>query len=206
MTQRTTGLYRLGQLPRVYAAFQNFLGGERTKREIVSCYLRPHVGDRILDIGCGSASLRSTLGDVVYTGIGLNAKHIAAAREKHGEAGTFLCGDFQSLEGKIDGPFDLVMCIGVLHHLSDEQVQTLGRIVAERLAKLGRLVTIDPTFVERQNPIAHWLARSDSGRNVRTPSAYETLVRGAFDAVKVDLRHDLLRVPYTHCIITAQRN
>ena len=98
------------------------------------------------------------------------------------------------------------MCIGVLHHLSDEQVQTLGRIVAERLAKLGRLVTIDPTFVERQNPIAHWLARSDSGRNVRTPSVYETLVRGAFDAVKVDLRHDLLRVPYTHCIITAQRN
>lgn len=206
MTQRITGLYRLTQFPRVYAAFQSMLGGERTRRELVETYLHPKAGERVLDIGCGSASLLPDLGEIHYTGIDLNSEHIATAKQRFGHKASFHCGSVATLGQFVDGPFDLVIGIGLLHHLDDDEVDELCRLIKDRLVPGGRFVTVDPAFVIGQNPLAYWLAARDSGECVRSPEAYMERLQPFFGKFCVTIRHDLLRVPYTHCIIAAHRD
>ncbi len=67
------------------------------------------------------------------------------------------------------------MAIGLLHHLDDHAVAKLARFTARMLSPNGRFVSIDPAFVEGQNPIGRWLAARDSGENVRAPDAYQAL-------------------------------
>jgi SAM-dependent methyltransferase len=205
MSQKTAGLYRLTQWPALYALLQGALGGGRTRASLIRDHLRPSDGMRVLDIGCGSASLLPDLGAVHYTGIDSNPEHIAHARALHGARGRFLQGHAETLGAEIAPPFDLVMCIGVLHHLDDAVVERLATVVAPWLAPGGRFVTVDPAFVAGQNPIARFLAARDSGQNVRAPEAYRALLAGAFPKVAMRVRHDLLRVPYTHCILEASQ-
>ena len=65
-------------------------------------------------------------------------------------------------------------------------------------------MTIDPCFAPGQSPVARWLLRRDRGRFVRTRPAYLALAREAYPSVESDLRHDLLRIPYTHLVMVAR--
>ena len=46
------------------------------------------------------------------------------------------------------------------------------------------MITLDPVFTERQNPIARLLISLDRGRHVHSPAGYEALARGAFAHVE----------------------
>ena len=203
MVQKTTGLYRLTQIPMLYDGFQRMLGGRRSRTKLVAEYIRPKSGDNVLDLGCGPASILPCLGKVSYVGIDLNGDHIEKARADHGAAGSFHAGDFASLQTDLKGTFDLVLCLGFLHHIDDRRVLELARLAREYLAPGGRFFAIDPVFADGQPKIARWLAANDSGRCVRTASAYRNLVAPAFGNCETHVRHDLLRVPYSHCISTA---
>lgn len=200
MAQRITGLYRLTQISKLYSAFQSLLGGEKTRAILRDELIKPQPGLRILDLGCGHASIRPLLGEVEYVGIDLNPDHIARAKRDHAGRGRFHCGDFSSLDGELGGTFDLVLCIGLLHHLDDEQVRHLGEIARTYLRPGGRFFAIDPAFVPSQHWLARLLAARDSGQNVRAPEGYSALIAPAFPDVSITIRHDVLRVPYTHCI------
>ena len=69
------------------------------------------------------------------------------------------------------------------------------------LSAKGRLVTYDGCYVPDQSRIARWLLRNDRGQYVRTRDAYEKLAGSAFARVEPHLRHDMLRIPYTHLIL-----
>jgi len=68
----------------------------------------------------------------------------------------------------------------------------------------GRLVTSDPCFQPDQSAAARFIISGDRGRYVRSPEAYEAIARTVFDDVTVHVRHDMLRVPYTHVIMVCQ--
>jgi 2-polyprenyl-3-methyl-5-hydroxy-6-metoxy-1,4-benzoquinol methylase len=203
MSQRTRGLYFLTQVPALYTSFQDAIGAERSRKELVASFIKPKAGDRILDVGCGPGAMLPYLGDVSYYGVDLNEKHIAEAKSKYGNRGTFHCGHVNTASDMSDKSFDIVISVGVLHHLKDSEVTGLFSMAAQMLAKNGRMVTIDPTLIEGQHWVAKTLAKLDSGECVRHPNAYEALARSAFGKVEVVVRHDLLRVPYSHCIMTA---
>jgi SAM-dependent methyltransferase len=159
----------------------------------------------VLDLGCGSAEILSHLGNVSYIGIDLNAAKIARARAEHGHRGHFLAGDFACLRADSAGKFDLVLCIGLLHHLDDQRVRELAALAYAYLSPSGRLIGVDPVFVEGQHWIARRLAAMDSGRHVRTAAAYQALIAPTFANCKTHIEHDLARVPYSHCITIAWR-
>jgi hypothetical protein len=48
------------------------------------------------------------------------------------------------------------------------------------------------------------LLKMDRGRFVRTPDAYVRLAREVFSDVQAVICHDLLRLPYTHNIMTCR--
>ncbi len=56
-----------------------------------------------------------------------------------------------------------------------------------------------------QHLLARLLATADRGRFSRGPEEYRELIETAFDVESEIVRHDLLRVPYTHAIFRAVR-
>ena len=101
--------------------------------------------------------------------------------------------------------FDLVLGTGVLHHLDDIQARGFFSLAERMLRTGGRCLTLEPCLVKGQHYVARMLIRLDRGRNVRTAQEYAALASASFSDVSQTLRHDLLRVPYTHLIMECRK-
>jgi len=199
MSQRTTSLYRLITLPSFYELVQSALGRKRTREYLCNGPLKTAAGDKVLDVGCGPATLRPFLGKVDYLGMDMNPRHIEKAVETYGHTGRFICGNAVADIKSAPGPYDIIICIGLLHHLDDnEAIELLGRL-SERLSSVGRIVTYDPVYVEKQNFIAKKLNDLDSGQNIRTPEGYISLFNTERMTLRTDILSGMLNVPYNHC-------
>lgn len=201
MAERSTGPWALLKRASVYSALQDLIGGPRLRRYIVEQYIRPRRSHSILDVGCGPADFAPLMTDVDYLGIDHNSSYIERARSRYGGRARFLHGDVCDDNSGITGAFDIIIAIGLLHHLDDRQTAALLRAVRRRLKPSGRMVTIDPALTFPQHWIARLIIRNDRGQHVRQPIEYERLARAEFSEVLTELRTDLLRLPYTHVIM-----
>jgi len=201
MSQTTSGILSIFSIPKVYNVFQNLMGASQIRQELVNDFIRPIPGMSLLDIGCGTAEILNYLPhDLQYWGYDISKQYIDAARLKFGTRGLFHCGllDAQQLKGL--PKFDLIVAIGVLHHLDDIEANNLFELAKLALKKNGRIVTIDPCFSPGQNPIARLLIKNDRGHNVRNSMAYKELPRKYFTQIEVQLRHRRW-IPYTHLVM-----
>jgi SAM-dependent methyltransferase len=186
------------EVPRIYRAFSRTAGGkERFARE----FIRAREGDRVLDIGCGPADILAFMPGVSYTGFDASAEYIEAARRNFGERGTFHQRRVdEAAPGEI-GTFDIVLAIGVLHHLTDADAEGLFRIARRALVAGGRLVTCDPVFMPGQSRVARFLISRDRGEHVRDEPGYLDIGARVFDKIRPQVRGDLVWMPYTHLVI-----
>lgn len=202
MAQTTTGLRAVLSAPWAYDALQRALGVARYRRALVRDHFALFDGARVLDIGCGTGELLQELpGRIDYLGVDLSPAYIERAQRRADPRARFVCADVDALEPGDAGPFDRIIGTGLLHHLDDAPAQRLLARAARALAPGGFLLTVDPTLVDAQSPLARALIVRDRGRNVRSPEGYAALARPSFAVVGTQVRHDLLRVPYTHCIL-----
>ena len=141
---------------------------------------------------------------VDYVGIDLNPRYIASAQARYGTRGTFVCQSVSEILINQKHSFDLVMAHGLVHHLDDHEADQLFQVAAQALKPGGRFLTVDGCFVDGQSRVANWMLRNDRGRFVRTEAAYLAIARQTFANVSADIRHDLLRTPYTHIILNSQ--
>jgi cyclopropane fatty-acyl-phospholipid synthase-like methyltransferase len=167
--------------------------------------VRPTEGDRILDIGCGTGDILDHLPPVDYTGFDLSDEYVRAARSRYGDRGTFRQADVLDADLSGERPFDIVIAMGILHHLDDDGARRLVEIARAALRAEGRFVTWDGTFVDGQPRAARWLIERDRGEYVRDPEGYARIAREVFSDVDVQVVNDGLRVPYTHCVLDARR-
>ena len=203
MSETTTGVHRLLSWPRAYELLQVAVGSNSSHRRFVADYVRPAERTRLLDIGCGPAHiLRALPTGVRYVGVDLNADYIAAARREWGDRGEFLCTPVSEL-ALDDREFDVVMTMGLLHHLDDADCAGLFELVRGVLAPGGRFIAVDPAYAPGQSRVARWLIGRDRGAHVRLADAYGELARRWFPSARVSTRTDLLRVPYTHAVLEA---
>jgi len=186
--------------PRISGLFRRLVGRDTAR----SVYAREHQrlapGQRVLDLGCGPADILQFLPAVEYVGYDINPAYIERARRRFGHRGEFHCSAVTE-DLPIAQRFDLVIAHGVLHHLDDVAAGSLFRIARRALRPGGRLVTFDGCFVEGQSALARLFLSLDRGRHVRSRDAYERLARAEFDPVRSFVRHDLIRIPYTHLIM-----
>jgi len=110
-------------------------------------------------------------------------------------------GDSSAAASLSAEPYDLVLALGLLHHLDDAEVRSLLKLVRSVIGPNGRFLTVDPVFIENQPALARFLIRNDSGRNVRDEMGYAMLSRSIFPQVETFIHHDYLRFPYTHCFM-----
>lgn len=200
--QVTTGVRAVLSRPSVYELFARLVGGHRGRVRFVREFLDPTAGLRVLDVGCGTGVLLDYLGDVTYVGLDISAEYIDHARTRFADRDgtTFIVGDAAALPDEI-GRFDLAVATGVLHHLSDDQARSMITSIAATLAPGGRFVALENAFVPNQSRIARSLIERDRGQHVRTPEGYVEIAGAGFGRVETTVTHDLLRIPYTHCIV-----
>jgi len=189
-------------LPRIYNLFSRIVGGN-ARAVYVEKYIRPKEGDRILDIGCGTAVILSYLPVVEYVGLDMNQAYINYAKKRFSNKGTFLTGRIckEMISEFSLHDFDNVLATGVLHHLSDNEAMQLFEVASSALKPGGRLITFDGGYVKGQSWLATLILSRDRGRYVRTRDEYLSLASRSFKDIQVSIHHDLIRIPYTHIIM-----
>ena len=188
--------------PSIYTFFQNLLGQKNARNVYVNEYIRPKRGDKILDVGCGPADILDHLPkEVEYFGVDIDSKYIKAAQKKYGQRGTFICKKLDSALAKDLPTFDLVITIGVIHHLDNEDARLLFEIAHEKLRPGGRLITVDPVYVEKQSRLERYLLLKDRGTYVRRKNDYINLAKDKFSRVEANVRRGLLNIPWSLLIM-----
>lgn len=207
MTQ-TRQLRSLLSWPSVYAFWSRLVGGDRAHAELVQHYLRVNPGDTLLDIGCGPAAILASLPqDISYVGFDPSAAYIARAQALFGERATFFCGSISNPPELPSNHFDIAMALGVLHHLDDSQAEQLVALAHDVLAPGGRFISFDPVLdVPGQSRIARWTILQDRGHHVRREAEYLILAKKYFAEVRSSVRHDFIRIPYTHLLLECRKN
>lgn len=207
MAQKTDGLHSILSAPAMYDFVQTVLGASKSRRRLIRDHIRPEPGNVLLDIGCGTGELLHFLpAGIHYHGFDLSQRYIDAARDRHSGRGIFDCMNIADYHPPADSrAADIVLAIGVLHHLDDDVAVRLLRTAHSQLRPGGRFVSLDGTLVPGQSRIARKLVLQDRGQNIRTPEGYTDLARGIFGQVETRVRTDMIYVPYTHCILECTR-
>jgi SAM-dependent methyltransferase len=199
--ERTGGLYDLLYHPAIYRFFQGAVAGDVLDRYIAE-YVRPVRGDKVFDLGCGTGEILDHLPPVDYLGFDISESYIKAAQSRFGDRGRFVHGDvgLTTIDEEA-GTFDVALATGVVHHLDDPTAIKLFELAAKALKPGGRLITFDGCFTPDQTRRARWVVSRDRGAHVRPADHYLKLANSSFSVVKQFIRHDLLRIPYTHLIM-----
>jgi ubiquinone/menaquinone biosynthesis C-methylase UbiE len=203
VAQRISGAYRLITIPSIYKMLMFSLGADKAIARYVDDVLQPRAGMKILDVGCGPANVLSYLPPVDYTGIDLNEKHIACARQRYGDRGRFIVGNAANDLKQEENTFDLINVSALLHHLGDSEAVSLFTSLKRLLKENGRIVTIDNVWLPKQRVALKLINKLDSGINIRTPEGYLGLLSGLGFDIQTRVFHDLLRIPYDHFIMIA---
>jgi 2-polyprenyl-3-methyl-5-hydroxy-6-metoxy-1,4-benzoquinol methylase len=204
MAQITHGIRAILTYPVIYSSLQMLMGARKSRQHFVAESIQPFPGMKILDIGCGPADILAYLPDVDYRGFDISAKYIEHARAKFAGKGRFNCRCLQFSDLAELPPFDIVLALGVLHHLDDNTATILMQIASNALKTGGKLLTIDPCLDPSQSQIARFLVLHDRGQNVRDKIGYETLAKTSFKDLQVEVRHKTL-IPYTRCFMECRK-
>lgn len=201
---------RLLSLAPVYEAFQHAVGAGAARDRFLRSYVGVQEGMRVLDLGCGTGAIaRAMPPGVHYVGVDGSDAYLDAGAAPAGLEHFELRQGFFTPSWELPSDlraFDRVMLVGVFHHLDDATVRNVARQSARALRGGGLMVSIDPARVEGQSPIARALVDRDRGEYVRDPLAYEGLVAPAFARCRRVVSHDMLRIPYAHCLLVAEPN
>ena len=202
MTQITHGFRRILSSSYIYDMFQILVGARRFRQRITERYLRPLPGMHVIDAGCGTGVMLGHLpAGVIYHGLDLSPIYIEHAKNRFGSTGEFHCADVANATKLGLAKADLVIAMGLLHHLDEKEAIALIRDIKLLLASGGRCVAVDGCFEENQSRIARWFLKRDRGQNVRNRSGYLALAEAADVDARIEIVHGLLRIPYTHSIL-----
>jgi 2-polyprenyl-3-methyl-5-hydroxy-6-metoxy-1,4-benzoquinol methylase len=196
-----TILERILDQSKLYEASRRFIGASNEMRFLVQKVIKPESSTRLLDFGCGNGRLVPFVPDCSYVGVDSNRSYIDAANHDHKSPTVeFICADLFNLASLEIAPVDVVVCLGVLHHLDDETALVALKSAGELLKPGGRLVTMDPCFEPSQHSIARVLMALDRGRFVRHPNDYARLIATAVRTPRFEIWGDVYRFPYTHFV------
>lgn len=194
------GLLAVLSKPWIYNLFSSIIGKKSSRIRFVQKCIKPFPGCRILDIGCGTASILSYLPNSIgeYNGFDMNLSYIEFAKKRWKDRvnSRFFCQKVE--EARIETEYyDVVLAVGILHHLTDSEAGGLFNIANQALKVNGVLITYDNVYVENQHYLAKWFISRDRGQAVRTVDGYKGLAAQFFVDIEEMLLHDTLKVPYT---------
>jgi len=190
----------------IYQLYQDLVGATNYDRLLASDYICYKKGQKMMDIGCGPSDILKFLpSDVDYLGIDLSPKYIEKARKDFPEQ-SFICSDFCNDLNEVPNEcFDIVIAVGVLHHLTNEQADKLHEFAFRKLAPQGRLITLDGVYTNNQSRTELFFLQNDRGKFVRFKDEYLKFASSHFKQTKHSILTKIMRIPYTLILIESKK-
>jgi 2-polyprenyl-3-methyl-5-hydroxy-6-metoxy-1,4-benzoquinol methylase len=161
----------------------------------------------VLDFGCGLGHHSKSFNNQIYLGIEPTESCIQVANRFYARQNVqFRVGDHKTLAEYQDASFDLVLAMGVIHHMNDNDYKEFITEANRLLKPGGRLVTLDPVLHDSQRRISKWVVSKDRGEWVRGQSDYLTTLKNSFSDIDTKIFSGLLRLPYDHISVTARKS
>jgi len=205
----TNGLLKSLDFNFVYKSVQLLAGDAKVYKKILEPVynLKSKQKLSILDIGCGNGNIINYLPeDCSYIGCDFNADYIKNASKRHENRSVqFKLIDINISKPNFDQKFDVVLALGILHHLDDLSSKKLFQTALENLKEEGLLLTIDPTYVRNQNFIARFIISKDRGKSIRSSEQMDQLQRDFFSSRKHSIHHNLGNIPFSHLITICKK-
>jgi SAM-dependent methyltransferase len=205
--QDDRGLKGIFKAPNIYSLFQNLIGAQYARRWWIRNILCPQPGEKVIDIGCGPGDVLDLLPELDYYGIDISEKYIREAQKRYGGRGVFLHGDTKACAGddRLKNA-DLVMCIGVLHHLDDPEAEQALAFAKSNLKPGGRFVGVEPCLLAHQSGLSRWVMSRDRGQNVRREAEWQRLLSYQFPDCTTAVMAGMIRLPYIHIALTGRHS
>jgi len=190
--------------PKLYELFQYGVARPGTPSIIRDEVLKPIGVQKVMDFGSGIGYHSRIFDKSEYLGIEPLEGCVKRANNLHHAPNRkFLVGDHRTLKKIPSASFDLVIAIGVLHHIDDETFSEFIKESYRILRTGGRLTTFDPVLHENQSVLSRWVVKRDRGKWVRAESEYSAIIASSFPRdIKSKIYSGLLRIPYDHVAFT----
>jgi SAM-dependent methyltransferase len=205
MKEIRSGIRHSLALPWVYDTFQKLVGAYTWRDRAIQRFVSPAITEdgKLIDIGCGTAEAVKYLPrGVEYIGFDRNPAYIHQALERYGHLNAIFHCEELSLDYSMNGsPADVVLALGLIHHLDDMQTLDLLRLAKKLLGPGGFLLTLDPVYEPQQSLLARYIISKDRGTAVRTELAYKELALQECSNVEVFIDRNPLRIPYTGIVM-----
>ena len=189
----------------LYKLFQFSVSRRGTSEIIRNEILRPKNVDNVLDFGCGIGYHANEFSESSYLGIEPLQSCVDKANIMYSRSDAkFIAGDHVALRGLPNSSYDLVIAIGVLHHIDDFVFNEFVKESLRILKPGGRFTTFDPVLHDQQSLLSRWVVRRDRGQWVRAEQEYLSVISSYFEkGVTSRIYTNLLRIPYDQVAIEA---
>lgn len=204
--QKTTGVHSILNVPFIYR-FSQFLFSDPNAETKLQKLCKTSSNSVVYDIGCGTGAAISYINpECFYYGFDISADYIKRAAELHSSRKNtlFVNDEFNQNSSKQIKNCDLLIMMGVMHHISDENLSRLFQNIFDKMNKSGRLITIDPVFLAEQRPISKFLISNDRGKAVRNEEHYKSVVSQYFQISSCEVISQKFP-PYDRCLIGASK-
>ena len=180
--------------PFMYQLLQTICLTENFRKNVITEKIKSD-NQIILDIGCDPGNMIKYLKFVNYYGFDSDKNYIDYAKNKY-KGCSFFLEEFSLKSTKKIEKVDTVLLSGLLHHLSDDEIKELMSAIKLSVKKKFQIIILDPVIYEKQNSIARFLIKNDSGKFVRDEIGYLKLFKEFQLNYKHKIHHQKI-VPYT---------
>jgi len=200
-----SGIRHALALPWVYDAWQRLVGAYAWRDRVLQRFVSPVIPQhgKLIDIGCGTAeAVLSLPRGVEYIGFDRNPAYIHKAQKRFGHLNATFHLEELSLDFPMNGsPADVVLALGLVHHLDDMQTLELFRLAKKLLGPGGFLLIVEPVYDPQQSWLARYVVSKDRGTAVRTEIGYKELALQVCSRVEVFIDKNPLRIPFTGMVM-----
>lgn len=139
----------------------------------------PNDNLKVLDLGCGVGYFSSSFHKKGYLGIDIDYDSIALAKKLHPKY-NFLVADMSKFKPK--DKFDLVFIVGVLHHLTNMQMNKSLEIMKKITKKNSQTIIIEAIPpISKYNLLGKFFRKLDQGHHIRTLENYKKSIQKKFN-------------------------
>ncbi|MBU3922735.1 class I SAM-dependent methyltransferase [Patescibacteria group bacterium] len=188
-------LYKFIEKPKIYNFIEKILSlGNKSCERCLLELINSNKHDLLLDVGCGTAKYANLLPGKYY-GIDTNKDYIDYAKNNY--KGNFSVMDATDLEFP-DNNFNFVFNVGVLHHISDENVKMALDEMKRVCKNNGKIFIIEAIYPSKINFIGYLLFKFDRGKYTRTINNLKELLEGKnFSLLRDNIKGSF---PYKLCV------